>query len=142
MLQGLWWGIVTVAFLPIIASAADLKIDIIGLRNTEGVLRLSLYNDDSTFLKSQGRLASLKLMHLHAHQVRACFADLLPGMYAVTVHHDENDDGELNRNAVGLPREGYGFSNDARRPLGPPSFAQAAVTVANEDKIIKITLRY
>jgi uncharacterized protein (DUF2141 family) len=134
--------IVTVALLPTRASAADLKVDILGLRNTEGVLRLSLYNDDSTFLTSQGRLASLKLMQLRAHHVQACFADLPPGMYAVTVHHDENDDGELNRNAVGLPREGYGFSNDARRPFAPPSFTQAAVTIAHEDTTIKITVHY
>jgi uncharacterized protein (DUF2141 family) len=124
------------------APAADLKVHIIGLRSTQGVMRLSLYDQAETFLQAEGRLVSANLMRLQAAGASICFADLPPGQYAITVHHDENNDGKLNRNFVGIPLEGYGFSNDARSTLGPPSFTKAAVTLQNQDQVITITLRY
>jgi uncharacterized protein (DUF2141 family) len=53
--------------------------------------------------------------------------DALPwGQYAASAYHDENDDGELDTNLVGMPSESFGFSNDARARFGRPDFAEAA----------------
>jgi uncharacterized protein (DUF2141 family) len=114
---------------------------LVGLRNTKGYLRLSLYNSSETFLKAEGRIARLKVQ-VQTNPMTVRFPDLVPGTYAVTVHHDEDGDGKLNRNLLGIPREGYGFSNDAQALLGPPSFASAAVQLGAEDKVITITVRY
>ena len=61
--------------------------------------------------------------------VRVIFADVAPGAYAVAAFHDADGDGALNQNFVGMPTEGYGFSNGAVGFMGPPSFADAAVIV-------------
>jgi len=60
------------------------------------------------------------------------FENLPPGRYVVTAYHDENDNDEFDTNFLGLPEEGYGFSNDAPVTLGPPSFNEAAVSVRDD----------
>lgn len=123
------------------ARAADFKITIAGLRNTKGVLRVSLYDREETFLEADSRVASLRLQ-VWSQPMQVCFMGLPPGTYAVTVHHDEDGDGKLNRNLVGIPHEGYGFSNDARGIVGPPTFAQTGITLQHQDIQITITMRY
>jgi uncharacterized protein (DUF2141 family) len=68
--------------------------------------------------------------------------DLPPGRYAIIVFHDENDDGRLNKSMLGIPNEGYGFSNNATGFLSAPSFESAAVEVGSEDRSIVISLNY
>ena len=46
--------------------------------------------------------------------------DLAPGRYALSAFHNENDNGELDTNLLGVPSEGYGFGNDASAAFGPP----------------------
>jgi uncharacterized protein (DUF2141 family) len=142
MSRFVWLVAVVAGALSVQVNAADLKIHLVGLRNIQGSLRLSLYNSAETFLQTEERLANVKIARIWSNPVSVCFAGLPPGTYAVTVHHDENNDGHINRNLLGIPREGYGFSNDARGAMGPPSFAKAAVTLAQTDQVITITLRY
>ena len=68
------------------------------------------------------------------------FSNLPPGAYAVAVYHDENGNGRLDTNLLGLPTERYGFSNNARRILFfPPSFA-ARFTVSALGTTISVRL--
>jgi uncharacterized protein (DUF2141 family) len=137
----LWVILLVVWLIPLPVNAAALTIRLVGLRNTHGFMRLSLYDRPETFPKGDGRLARLKVP-IQSNPLTVHVPDLMPGSYAVTVHHDENGDGKLNRSLLGIPREGYGFSNDARAVFGPPSFASAAVQLAQEDTVITITVRY
>ncbi len=65
-----------------------------------------------------------------------------PGIYAAEAFHDENADGVLDRNILGLPKEAMGFSNDAPMHLGPPHFDAAAFRVGQTDAAIRFALRY
>jgi uncharacterized protein (DUF2141 family) len=60
------------------------------------------------------------------------FSDLPAGTYAISVFHDENDDGVLNSNFVGMPREGYGFSNNYTYAMHPASFEESHFTVDDQ----------
>jgi uncharacterized protein (DUF2141 family) len=66
----------------------------------------------------------------------------VPGEYAVAVYHDENDDHDFNRNAAGLPAEGYGFSNDAPTAFGLPDFDRVRFTLPPGGGRVAIRLRY
>ncbi|MBU0622792.1 MAG: DUF2141 domain-containing protein [Gammaproteobacteria bacterium] len=55
--------------------------------------------------------------------------DLPPGKYAVAVYVDNNRNGRQDKNFMGVPKEDYGFSNDARGMFGPPDFAEAAFDI-------------
>lgn len=72
---------------------------------------------------------------------RAVFADLPPGRYAVAAFHDADENGRLTLWPIGLPREAYGFSNDARGRFGPPSFESAAFSLGAGGARQTLTLR-
>ena len=65
-----------------------------------------------------------------------------PGLYAAQAFQDENDNGLLDRNIIGRPTEGLGFSNDARMRFGPPSFNDAAFSLGPAGGAITFALRY
>jgi uncharacterized protein (DUF2141 family) len=74
--------------------------------------------------------------------VEVTLRDVPPGEYAAQAFHDENDNGTLDRNFFGLPKEAMGFSNNAPIHLGPPRFAVAAFNVGADDVEIAFSLRY
>jgi uncharacterized protein (DUF2141 family) len=67
---------------------------------------------------------------------------LPPGRYAVQAFLDENSNGEVDRGLFGIPKEGIGFSNDARIKLGPPKFEEAAFSFGGPPQAIHLSLRY
>ena len=64
-----------------------------------------------------------------------------PGKWAVLAYQDENGNGELDRNFIGMPKEPYGFSRDARGKFGPPDFEQAAIEVGEAQATANVQLR-
>ena len=75
-------------------------------------------------------------------QAQVVVRSIDPGVYAVQVFHDENDNRELDRNFLGLPAEGMGFSNDAPMRFGPPSFKDAAIEIDEGGAATRVRLRY
>ncbi|GJL64591.1 MAG: hypothetical protein NPIRA04_32450 [Nitrospirales bacterium] len=65
-----------------------------------------------------------------------------PGTYAVVVHHDENDNKKLDRNWIGLPTEGVGFSKNPELFLAPPAHNEVSFQVHEGVNRIDITLHY
>ena len=70
------------------------------------------------------------------------FDRLAPGRYAVIVFHDENADGRLEKSLLGIPEEGYGFSNGASGFLGPPGFDAAAFDLKDGGLTVRIRIAY
>jgi uncharacterized protein (DUF2141 family) len=68
--------------------------------------------------------------------------DLPPGRYAAQVFLDENRNGKVDRALFGIPREGVGFSNDAKISFGPPKFADAVFAFDGRAQTIQLKLRY
>jgi uncharacterized protein (DUF2141 family) len=68
---------------------------------------------------------NIMIMKVYHKQVHYKFQDIAPGMYALVAVHDENMNGKLDTNCLGVPTEGYGFSNKAKALLGSPSFSAA-----------------
>lgn len=74
--------------------------------------------------------------------VTVMIEDIPSGTYAVQVFHDANDNFDLDRNMIGMPLEGFGFSNDAPMRFGPPRFKDAAITVDSDLTTTSLTMRY
>jgi uncharacterized protein (DUF2141 family) len=70
------------------------------------------------------------------------FQNIPPGIYAAQVYHDWNDNHRVDRNVLGIPREGLGFSNDAPLGLHGPSFASAAFTHDAAPQTLTVKLRH
>ena len=119
-----------------------LAVTVTGMRRIAGNITLTVYGEDpARFLKHAGSLAITRVM-LTGPVARLCVAVSRPGTYAIAIYHDENNNHHFDRNFLGLPVEGFGFSNDAPTGLGPPSFAAARITVGPGVQRIAIRLRY
>ncbi len=128
---------------PDAPAGPRLRVAVSGARSGAGNVTVTLYGPrPDAFLARGGRLARQRVPLAGAVTAEACFALSAPGDYAVAVYHDENDDHDFNRNAVGLPVEGYGFSNDAPTTLGPPDFDRVRFTVPPGGNRIAVRLRY
>ena len=122
------------------AGAADLRIEVTGLDGGAGVVRLSLYDRPEIFPeKTKGVKINVPAK---GDRIAVVFADLDPGRYAIALFHDEDGDDEFDKGFLGLPLEGYGFSNDARPFFGPPSFEAAAVALGAEGAAISVRMVY
>lgn len=115
---------------------------VIGARRVAGNITFTLYGSrPASFLAHNGSIA-IDRTTLAGTSANACFVVSTPGVYALAVYHDENNNHHFDRSLIGLPVEGYGFSNDASIFMGPPSFASARFSVRPGDNHIIIRLRY
>lgn len=121
------------------ADAGEIAITINNLRNDKGMLLIAVC-DSTSFLTAT--CAYEERLHAGVLPPAMVFKDVAPGRYAVQVIHDENASGKLDSNAIGLPKEGYGFSNNPRSLFGPPRFDAAAISVTGDDVETRIDLRY
>lgn len=119
------------------ASAANIEVRVTGVVAGKGKVAVAVCDKD-TFLKDCKY--SAKAPAKDGENV-ITVKDVPAGTWAVLSYQDENDNGELDRNIVGIPKENYGFSRDARGRFGPPSFEDAAITVNGETASAAVKLR-
>jgi len=125
------------------ASAADLTVEVRGIRSGEGRVLLAVHGPQSkeTF-PSGDEVAAARRASARAGTLRFVIDDLAPGRYALTAFHDENDNGDLDTGLFGIPTEGYGFGNDAKATFGPPDFEAAAITVGDTPEVAVMNVVY
>jgi uncharacterized protein (DUF2141 family) len=117
-----------------------LEIALTGLRSTEGEIRLCIWHSAKRFpdgkCESEGQAVVVPAAS-HA----SVSVPLAPGDYAVSLLHDENGNGKLDKNLLGIPKEGVGFSQNPVLAFGPPSYAATRFGVAG-DSAQTIKLKY
>jgi len=113
------------AALPSMASAATVEVRVSGVSAGKGRVNVALC-DKERFLKQCTYSGSVRA---ETAEAVVTVRDVPPGTWAVLAYQDENDNGKLDRNVIGIPSENYGFSRGARGKFGPPSFEDAAIEV-------------
>ncbi len=106
------------------ASASELVLRL-STRTAGGSLAVAVYRDADSFRRGENPVA-IRTVPRTGTVTSVTLSGLAPGRYAVAAFHDMDGNGDLTLWPIGLPREAYGFSNDARGRFGPPPFAQAA----------------
>jgi uncharacterized protein (DUF2141 family) len=134
-----WLIIVIFSIIPSITIASDLTVEVLGVRSNEGLVHYGLYNNSSTFLKTDGALDGAREVIIKNRSVFV-FKGLNPGYYALAVYHDENSNGEFDQILFGIPVEDYGFSNNAAALFRPPDFKDAIVHLPLEGLKVTINL--
>jgi uncharacterized protein (DUF2141 family) len=134
----------TTSATPTATPGADtaLDIEVMGLRNDSGEVGCSLFNDPAGFPRDDSKVIRHVWAPIRGDKSICEFTGLLNGQYAAVVFHDENGDHEFNVNAFGLPKEGYGFSNDAAALFSPPDFKSAAFTYSGSRLYLIVNIRY
>jgi uncharacterized protein (DUF2141 family) len=149
---GGWRAISLVALVGSVAAFAGTRapaediihVEISGLRSDKGQMLCALYSSAQAeaFPKKADKAVSRTTANIADHQAVCEFIGVAAGTYAVSVVHDENSNGKLDTNFVGMPREGVGASNDAKGHMGPPKFSAAAFQYAGGRLDLKIHVKY
>ena len=141
-------GLAFAALLPAAAFAQTtpcpgIHVSVLNILNRNGTVACALFDSPAgfprEFLHSAQNAMIIKIRNTAA---RCDFEAIPPGTYALVVVHDENSNGKLDTNLLGIPTEGYGFSNDARAFMGTPSFSAASFSYDGQSLEMTITLHY
>jgi uncharacterized protein (DUF2141 family) len=131
---------------PLMAQSgtATLTIRVTGARNNKGKIALALFQSEAGFPGESSKAVRLQQAEIDERTRSAQFVlqGVAEGSYAVSVFHDENMNGKLDKNFVGAPKEGYGASNNPRKTMGPPPFDEAKFAVNQPEQSIEIKLIY
>lgn len=127
------WCVVVVNVMAIPESGDDLEITVEGVNSDTGKVMVALHSESNVdgFPDVNGAIAA-QWVKASQGTHRFVFLDLQPGKYAVAVFHDENENGKLDTNILGIPSEGIGFSRNAHGNFGPPGFYDAAVEITSD----------
>jgi uncharacterized protein (DUF2141 family) len=118
------------------ASAATLKILVEGAVPNKGTLRITLFASEEGWLKTGVRSLEIKA---DSPKASVLVENLPDGEYAISVIDDLDGNGRLDTNAMGIPKEPYGFSNNAKGVFGPAKWADAKFKVEG-DGVVRIRL--
>lgn len=123
------------------AGQAALAITVKGVHSNKGEVAITIYpGDPNLFLAPHAKLSRVRLPA--APIVHACMDIPHSGDYAIAIYHDENGDHKFNRTLIGMPAEGYGFSNDAPTVAGLPTYSATKFTAHEGITPLTITMRY
>jgi uncharacterized protein (DUF2141 family) len=142
-----WLAMLVGASLPAAAiaqsSCPGIHVKILNIRNSTGTVACALFDSPAgfpnEFLVSATNVMVIKV---RKNQARCDFEDIPPGTYAMAVIHDENMNGKLDTNWLGVPTEGYGFSNNATGVLGPPPYSAASFRYDGQTVQLTMSLKY
>jgi len=125
------------------SSCPGINVKVLNIRNSAGTVACALFESPVgfpiEFLRCATNIMAIKIRDA---QARCDFLNIPPGTYALAVTHDEHRDGKLDTNWLGVPTEGYGFSNDAKALLGAPSFSAARFQYDGGTLELTISLHY
>jgi uncharacterized protein (DUF2141 family) len=109
--------------------ACTLLVHADGFRNSRGKAGAALFRSAQGWPEDASRSLQHLAYPIDNSKSEMSFQGLAPGRYAVALFHDENTNGKLDRNFLGIPTEEFGFANNPKIRLGPPSFAAASIEV-------------
>ena len=116
-------------------------VRVVNLRNHEGDIGLFLFSDKKGFPGKIEHSVMNANIPASSESPSYLFENVPYGTYAVSVRHDENSNGRLDTNFLGMPKEGVGVSNNPKSRFGPPSFDDAMFVLDRPEVELEIRLR-
>jgi len=127
---------------PILAQSigkATIVIKITGLRSEKGQVRIAIFNSSETWLGDHPGYSST--IDVEGQSVTWKLNDVPYGDYGIAVFHDENKNGKMDKNLLGIPLEPYGFSNNVRVVFGPPAWEKSKFAVKGSTTEVSIEVK-
>jgi len=119
-----------------------LDIEICNVRNHKGVILLSVYTDSRQYPYHPGKTYVVKKDSLSNSTLHTKIHDLLPGLYGIGLLDDENHNGRMENNMLGIPLEGFGFSNNPKLFLKRPDYERIVIKVSPGVNHIQLIVKY
>jgi uncharacterized protein (DUF2141 family) len=135
----------TVSCAPAAGQSAQngrIRIKICNLRNTSGIIGIALFTTKKGFPDKQTMAYTTTTLPASDTQCEVVFDDVPYGTYAVSILHDENNNGKMDKTFIGIPREGFGTSNNPKIRRGPPGFEESQFALDHKEVDLNISLNY
>jgi uncharacterized protein (DUF2141 family) len=121
--------------------AADLVVTVEGLRSDSGDIRAGIFNSADVWPEAAHTFRRVQAQATLPATVLT-FTDLPPGTYAVALYHDENRNGKHDKNFLGIPQEGYGFTRNPTVVLSAPDYEECVIEVSEAGARTTIRIKY
>ena len=125
---------------PAPPATATVTVTVADVRNARGQLRVGVFDRDNGFPRSRDGAILWRSIPAGADE-KVVAIDLPPGDYAVVVLHDENANKKLDTNFIGVPKEGYGVTNNPKPTLRAATFKEARMTLPAEGKRVTVSIQ-
>ncbi len=122
------------------AQTCTLSVEVRGFKQLEGVIQLGLFSNEESFLETGSEFRTAEVA-VDSSTTIIVLEGLPYGQYAISLYHDQDSDGCIDKNFLGIPAEPYGISNDAWHRFSAPKWDEAAF-VLKSDTTIVINLRH
>jgi uncharacterized protein (DUF2141 family) len=124
------------------AGGTELTVVVVGLASDAGVIRMALFASEHAYDAGEAEDSiRKKKLTIENKTAQHSWSGLGPGHYALRVFHDRDEDGELDSDWMGRPKEPFGFSNDPKLRFGPPSFEETRFELGSEPLTVKVKLQ-
>ncbi|MDF2158299.1 DUF2141 domain-containing protein [Algoriphagus sp. CAU 1675] len=125
-----------------VQETGQIELQISNTRSNRGIIRVLIFRDSDGFPEERSKAFQALSLPVLDLKKKHSINELPPGKYALSIFHDEDENGEMRKNSLGYPLEKYGFSNNPKVLFSIPSFEKCAVQVGKgETKLLKIELR-
>ncbi len=123
-------------------GSGKIIVSVSALRNQSGMLRVAIFSQKKGFPANAKAVRWAKASPITELPMTLEFAGIPPGTYAVSALHDENNNNKLDTNWIGIPKEGFGVSNNRLRKFGPPKFSDAKFELGATPLTLPIVIHY
>jgi uncharacterized protein (DUF2141 family) len=138
--------LITLAFGLIVGISAGygqhlpVKIKLSNIKNQKAPIHLGFYKQENDFPADGKQAFEFKATPNGKDTLTVSLPSVPPGDFAIAVYQDVNQNGRLDTNLFGMPKEPFGFSQNVHPKLSKPSFADCRITIAKAGQVVTITL--
>jgi len=121
-------------------STGNLIVNISGFPSSDGFAMVALNNSEESYKGGENEAIAKTKTLVVDQKAQVIFTNLPYGSYGVSIYHDENSNGEMDKNMMGIPKEAYGFSNNAKGFFGKPDYKDVKFDLNSAEMQIVIKL--
>lgn len=138
-----FWCAIAAVFcaVPGHGGANLLRAHIVGMRSSDGKVHCTLFNSEA-FPDDDSKAVKDLVVPIKDQSAECDFEGLAPGEYAIVIFHDENGNGDFDKNFLGIPKEGYAFSNNVKPKISKPTFGQSKFDYKGGEQTVTIEMIY
>jgi uncharacterized protein (DUF2141 family) len=122
------------------AAKGSIRVIVKNLENDKGDVKIALFNSEETYSAKNAEPFRKCIAKISGKRAEYVFTDLPSGEYAFKLFHDENGNGILDANLVGIPKEDYAFSNNAKGSFGPAKYEKAKFKFEQAELVMEIDM--
>ena len=124
-----------------VSRKGSIHLTIEACKSDKGKVLIALYDNAKGYLNEEKAVIK-KVVRIRNKKAILKLEGLPFGEYAVACYHDENSNLRLDKNIVGIPKEGFGFSNNVKPVFGAPSFSKCRFQLNKSEYYTAIKLLY